>query len=80
MVCTFRKVEMLNDLREHQRRLKETKCQLEKTEMAEQAAQASAREARQQLEQIESSQRDQTAATKITINNLQLEIKSLKTK
>ena len=71
---------MLNDLREYQRRLKETKCQLEKTEMAEQAAQASAHEARQQLDQIEGSQRDLTASTKITISNLQLEIKSLKTK
>ena len=71
---------MINDLREHQRRLKETKCQLEKVEMAEQAAQASACETRKQLEQIECSQRDQTASTKITISNLQLEIKSLKTK
>lgn len=48
--------------------------------MAEHAAQASAREARQQLEQIEVAQRDQLASTKITISNLQLEIKSLKTK
>lgn len=71
---------MLNDLREHQRRLKETKCQLEKAELAEQAALASAREARQELEQIQGSQREQTASSKITISNLQLEIKSLKTK
>lgn len=73
-------MELLNDLREHQRRLKEMKCQLEKSEIAEQAAQASAHEARQQLEQMEGSQRDHTASTKITISNLQLEIKSLKTK
>ena len=71
---------MLNDLREYQRRLKETKCQLEKTEMAEQTAQASAHETRQQLDQIEGNQRDQAVSTKITISNLQLEIKSLKTK
>lgn len=80
MKSPLRRVEVLNDLREHQRRLKETKCQLEKSEMAEHAAQASAREARQQLEQIEVAQRDQLASTKITISNLQLEIKSLKTK
>ena len=79
-MCPRRKVEMLNDLRQHQRRLKETKCQLEKAELAEQAALASASEAKQQLEQIEASQREQTASTKITVSNLQLEIKSLKTK
>ena len=71
---------MLNDLREHQRRLKETKCQLDKMEMAEQVAQAEAREARQQLEKLEGSQRDQTASSKITVSNLQLEIKALSTK
>ena len=75
-----RKVEMLNDLREHQRRLKETKCQLEKLEMAEQASQAAARDARQQLEKLEGTQRDQAASSKITFSNLQLEIKSLSTK
>ena len=71
---------MLNGLREHQRRLKETKCQLEKLEMAEEAAQAAAREARQQLEKLEGTQRDQAASSKITVSNLQLEIKSLSTK
>lgn len=71
---------MLNDLREHQRRLKETKCQLEKMEMAEQAAQAAARETRQQLEKLEGTHRDQVASSKITASNLQLEIKSLSTK
>ena len=71
---------MLNDLREYQRRLKETKCQLEKTETAEQLAQAAAHEARQTLDQLEAGLRDQSAASKITVSNLQLEIKSLKTK
>ena len=80
LIPTDRKVEMLNDLREHQRRLKETQCQLEQKELAEQAAQASARESKQELEKLEGSQRDLTASSKITVSNLQLEIKSLSTK
>ena len=76
----FRKVEMLNDLREYQRRLKETQCQLEKKELEEQVAQARAHEAGQRLEKLEGSQRDQAASNKITVSNLQLEIKSLSNK
>lgn len=75
-----RKVEMLNDLREHQTRLKETKCQFEKMEMAEQAAQASACELRQQLEKLTTTHREKSASSKITIGNFQLEIKSLNAK
>lgn len=75
-----RKVEMLNDLREYQRRLKEAKCQLEKAEMAEQEARATAHEVKQAMEQTEANMRDHTAASKITISNLQLEIKSMKSK
>ena len=71
---------MLNDLREYQRRLKEVKCQLEKSELAEQAAQASAHDAKQHVEQLEASLRDKTASAKSTIGNLQLEIKSLRNK
>ena len=73
-------MEILNDLREYQRRLKEAKCQLEKTEMAEQEARASAHEVKQAMEQMEAHMRDHTAASKITISNLQLEIKSMKSK
>ena len=45
------KVEMLN-VRQHQRRLKQTKCQLERAELAEQTSLASAREAKQQVKQM----------------------------
>ena len=68
---------MLNNLRDYQRRLKEAKCQLEKSEVAEQEARTIAQELLQSLERCESSLREQAAASKSTTCSLQLEIRNI---
>ena len=73
-------MELLNDLRDYQRRLKEAKCQLEKSEVVEQEARAIAQELRQSLEHCESSLREQAAASKSTTCTLQLEIRNINCK
>lgn len=77
---TIRKTELLNDLREYQHKLKDTKTQLEKAQEGEMEAKGIAHDTRQGLEQAESQLRDQTAASKSAISNLQSEIKNLKKK
>lgn len=81
-VCssTFRKTDLLNDLREYQCQLKDTKHQLEKTESAEMEARASAHDTRHALEVAEASLKEQASSSKSVIGSLQLEIKNLKTR
>lgn len=81
--CTFglsRKTELLNDLREYQHKLKDTKVQLEKAQEGEMEAKGTAHDIRQELEHAESQLRDKAASSKSAISNLQMEIKSLKKK
>ena len=81
-VCfsNFRKTDLINDLREYQRQLKDTKQQLEKIESAELEARATAHDTRHSLELAEASLKEQTASSKTVIGSLQLEIKNLKTR
>ena len=76
----YRKTDLLNDLREYQRQLKDTKLQLEKTESAELEAKATAHDARHALEQAEANLKEKATSSKTVIGSLQLEIKNLKTR
>lgn len=75
-----RKAELLSDIRDYQCKVRDLKTQLEKAESAELVARGTAHEAQQAQEQLEASLRDQSASSKTAIGNLQLEIKSLKTR
>ena len=75
-----RNSDLLNDIREYQRKVKDLKSQLERVEGAELEARGSAHEARQALEHVEATFRDQGASSKAAIGNFQIEIKSLKTR
>lgn len=76
----YRKSELLNDLREHQQRMKELKFQLERAETAELEAKGYSHDVKLDLERVEASLRDQAASSKGAINNLQVEIKRLKSR
>lgn len=73
-------MDLLNDLREYQHQLRDTKQQLEKMESAELEARATAHDASHALELAEASLKEQTASSKTVIGSLQLEIKNLKTR
>ena len=79
VVCS-RNTDLLNDLREYQRQLKDAKQQVERLESAELEARASAHDTRHALELAEASLKEQTASSKTVIGSLQLEIKNLKTR
>ena len=76
----IRKTDLLNDLREYQRQLRDTKQRLEKTESSEQEARATAHDAKHDLEIAEASLKEQATSSKTVIGSLQLEIKNLKTR
>lgn len=75
-----RKTELLNDLGELQRKIKDLKTQLEKAENLEMEARAAARDSQLTLEHLQANVKDQSASSKASIAALQQEIKSLKTK
>ena len=75
-----RKTELLNDLCELQRKIKDLKAQLEKAENLEMEAKVAARDSQQTLVLLQNSVRDQSASSKACIATLQQEIRSLKTK
>ena len=75
-----RNSELLSDFREYQRRLKDTKAQLEKRESAELEARAEAHDSQHALEQARTDIKEKDASSKAAIGSLQLEIKKLKTK
>lgn len=79
-LTTFRKTELLNDLCELQRKIKDLKAQLEKAENLEMEAKVAARDSQQTLVLLQNSVRDQSASSKACIATLQQEIRSLKTK
>ncbi len=60
--------------------MKDLSAQLEKSESAELEARSSAHDTRQALEHAETALRDQLAASKSAISNLQIEIKNLKSR
>ena len=71
---------MLSDLKQCQSKIKELKVQLGQVKDAEEKARAEAHEHHLALKASESSLRDKTASSKLVINSLQLEIKTLKSK
>ena len=73
-----RKKELLSDLRECQRKVKELSAQLEKVENSEQEAKSRAHHSLISLEQVQSTLKDQTLASKMAINSFQMEIKAQK--
>lgn len=78
--ANLRKADLLNDLRESQRKVKDLKSHLEQAETSELEAKGSAHDLRQDLEHAVVSLRDQAASSKAAIGNFQLEIKNLKSK